>query len=157
MQFSIATQRYHSSWKGCRTGLNTELIIMEKVYKHLLLLLILYISTNPVLSQVSFAVDSLFVSDAIWLCQNDVVITHFAYGPIFDMKFSIKNDSNYTLYMSRESIHVYLKYNYLGIQWRKKPDIDFENAGPIVVFTQTQPDTSVGISSLLWMVKQQRE
>ena len=85
-----------------------ELKIMKKVFSSLLIVLFVFGTINRGLSQVTLTVDSLFVSEAMWLCQNDVVITHFAYGPHFNMCFSIKNTSKDTISVLSEKIHIYI-------------------------------------------------
>lgn len=121
---------------------------MKKVYKYILFLFFFSI-TKSVFSQLSFSVDSLHVSNVLWLCQNDVVITHFAYGPNFDMRFSIKNSWNDTISIPWEKIHVYISYTYKKKRWQKETITEIKTTDSILVL---YPNSTISFSGYNFLV-----
>lgn len=106
---------------------------MKEVSKYLIILLFFCSITKPVLSQLSFSVDSLHVRNVLWLCKNDVVISHFAYGPYFDMHFSIKNDSDDTIFLNWEKTHIYIRYSYKRDRRKNETVLELKTTDSIVV------------------------
>lgn len=118
-----------------------ELKIMKKVFSSLLIVLFVFGTINRGLSQVTLTVDSLFVSEAMWLCQNDVVITHFAYGPHFNMCFSIKNTSKDTISVPAEKIHMNISYKHRRVRWKKETVIDLIKDSTLLIY----PNSTISI------------
>lgn len=118
-----------------------ELKIMKKVFSSLLIVLFVFGTINRGLSQVTLTVDSLFVSEAMWLCQKDVVITHFAYGPHFNMCFSIKNTSKDTISVPVEKKHMNISYKHRRVRWKKETVIDLIKDSTLLIY----PNSTISI------------
>lgn len=73
--------------------------------RFIVVIVILCIS-NITHSQISFELDSLKISHVTWICQSNVVITHFAYGPHLRMVFSMKNNGVDTIIVGVRDLHV---------------------------------------------------
>ncbi len=78
---------------------------MNKI-KNIISVVILCLSVNITQAQVSFELDSLKISHVTWICPNNVVITHFAYGPHLRMLFSIKNNGIDTITMRSKDFNI---------------------------------------------------
>lgn len=114
---------------------------MKTRYSFLILMLLFCSSIQNSHSQVTLSVDSLFVSEAMWLCQNDVVITHFAYGPVFNMCFSIKNTSKDTISVPVEKIHMNISYKHRRVRWKKETVIDLIKDSTLLIY----PNSTISI------------
>lgn len=82
---------------------------MKRGIKFLLFLFFFAGSTETTFSQITFSVDSLKISKVLWLCQNDVVIEDFAYGPHFKMMFSIKNTSQEVVCIPSSLVNIQIR------------------------------------------------
>lgn len=113
-------------------AINKELLTMKSFSKILFFLFLCCPSLN-VYPQLSFSVDSLKISEVLWLCQNDAVLTHFAYGPCFNMSFSIKNNSNDTILIAKNDIKVFIEKKRRYKQEKKEVTIYFVKSDSILV------------------------
>lgn len=93
---------------------------MKMVCRQIVLLAFLFCISGKVVSQISFTIDSLNVSRVIWLCQNDVVIEDFAYGPHFNILFSVKNNGRDTIRLHFEDISIYVVEDSKRNNWQKE-------------------------------------
>ncbi len=78
---------------------------MKKI-RNVIYVVILCLCVNITQAQVSFELDSLKISHVTWMCPNNVVITHFAYGPHLRMLFSIKNNGTDTITLRTKDLNV---------------------------------------------------
>ena len=92
---------------------------MKTACKQIVLLAFLFCISGKVVSQISFSIDSLNVSRVIWLCQNDVVIEDFAYGPHFNILFSVKNNGKDTIRIHYEDLSIYIAKDSKRDGWKK--------------------------------------
>lgn len=94
---------------------------MKKVFKYLIAFLTFCMFADKSYSQLDFSIDTLKISDVFWLCEKNVWIEDFAYGPCFDMLFSIKNNEKDTLKISYNTFKLHLEYG--KKKSRKKKEI----------------------------------
>ncbi len=99
---------------------------MKTRYSFLILMLLFCSSIQNSHSQVTLSVDSLHIKEVIWLCQDDVWIEDFAYGPRLKMCFSMKNISNDTISVPIDNIHISISYKYKRERWKKNIILDFK-------------------------------
>ena len=94
---------------------------MKKDIKYFITILTFCTFAVKSYSQLSFSIDTLKISDVFWLCEKDVWIEDFAYGPCFNMLFSIKNDGHDTVAIRYDVIKLYLEYGRKMSRKKKEP------------------------------------
>ena len=120
--------------------LRKELKDMKKVFKYFITILTFCIFAVKSYSQLSFSIDTLKISDVFWLCEKDVWIEDFAYGPCFNMLFSIKNDGDDTVAIRYDDIKLFLEYGRKMSRKKKEPILNFPETETILIIP---PNSSV--------------
>ncbi len=106
---------------------------MKKDIKYLITILIFCIFAVKSYSQLGFSIDTLKISDVFWLCEKDVWIEDFAYGPCFNMLFSIKNNGQDTVSIRYDDIKLYLEYGRKMSRKRKEPILNFQETETLLI------------------------
>lgn len=117
-----------------------ELKDMKKDIKYFITILTFCIFAVKSYSQLSFSIDTLKISDVFWLCEKNVWIEDFAYGPCFNMFFSIKNDGHDTVSIRYDVIKLYLEYGRKMSRKKKEPILNFPETETILIIP---PNSSV--------------
>lgn len=91
-------------------------------------------------SQLIFSIDTLKISDVFWLCEKNVWIEDFAYGPCFDMFFSIKNNEKDTLRIHSDTFKLHLEYGKKKARKMKEIILNFPETDTILIIP---PNTAV--------------
>lgn len=110
---------------------------MKRVSEKIIIFVIFCFFSGKSFSQLSFSIDSLNISKVIWLCQNTVVIEDFAYGPRFDMQFSIRNCGQDTIRLHSKYIQIHLKYKH---KWQKEIFTELQTLDSILLLA---PDSTL--------------
>lgn len=103
---------------------------MKRDFKYVLIA-ILFAFSGKAHSQLCFSVDTLKIGDVLWICQNDVWIEDFAYGPRFDMLFSIKNNGKDTVLIHTNTANLYLEYG--DAHTKKKNISNFQEGNTTII------------------------
>lgn len=111
---------------------------MRKNFSFFLTTMVLFCSTGKVFSQISFSIDTLKISNVVWMCRDDVVIEDFAYGPHFDMLFSLNNNSKDTLLIHSNNLHIYINWEVDNL--RKEIISQFQSKDSMIII---KPDSSI--------------
>lgn len=118
---------------GVDQALRKELKDMKKDIKYLITILTFCIFAVKSYSQLGFSIDTLKISDVFWLCEKDVWIEDFAYGPCFNMLFSIKNNGQDTVSIRYDDIKLYLEYGRKMSRKRKEPILYFQETETLLI------------------------
>ena len=110
---------------------------MKQKNKNIILFALIACIVGKASSQVTFTVDSLQISEVLWICEDNVVISHFADGPTVTIVCTLTNDSKDTLTIHQKDINVHLNSKSSG------REITFYNDDIIDSQYVILPDTSI--------------
>lgn len=113
---------------------------MKKNFKYSIAILIFCMFADKSYSQLIFSIDTLKISDVFWLCEKNVWIEDFAYGPCFDMFFSIKNNEKDTLRIHSDTFKLHLEYGKKKARKMKEIILNFPETDTILIIP---PNTAV--------------
>lgn len=95
-------------------------------------------------SQISFNVDSLKISNVIWICRGDMVIEDFAYGPHSHLVCSIKNNSTDTLFIHTKNVKMYLESRIKNYKHREINNIMPQSNDSMLVILPNSKQNIIG-------------
>lgn len=113
---------------------------MKNCFRITTTFLVLCLFAKNSYSQAVFSIDSLKISDVFWLCQKDVWIEGFAYGPCLKMLFSIKNNGNDTIKINSDAIKLHLEYGCKIARRTKNIIVYFSESDTMLVIP---PDSTI--------------
>lgn len=113
---------------------------MKSSFKFIIVLFVLCFFTGKSYCQLSFSIDTLKIRDVFWLCEKDVWIEDFAYGPCLNILFSLKNNGNDTIKICSSDIKLHLEYGRKLARKKKEPLLNFRESDTILVIP---PDSSI--------------
>lgn len=104
-----------------------------KKNRNIISAVILCLCVNITQAQVSFELDSLKISHVAWICPNNVLITHFAYGPHLSMLFSINNSGADTITMRTKDFDILVESRRFEGVNRKEVFLELQNTDSLIV------------------------
>lgn len=99
---------------------------MKKKFRHLLLYIVLCLFAVNSYSQITFSIDSLHISNVIWISPSNICIEDFGYGPHIEVLCVITNNDVDTLVLRPGDFHIYIESRVFHRKKRRVVITEFE-------------------------------